>query len=30
MGVVDGEPVVESGARDGCEGVLRKWPGLDL
>ena len=30
MGVMDGEPVVESGARDGCEGVLRKWWGLDL
>jgi len=30
MGVMDGEPVVESGSRDGCEGVLRKWWGLDL
>ncbi|RPB02993.1 hypothetical protein L873DRAFT_1671769 [Choiromyces venosus 120613-1] len=30
MGVMDGEVVVESGSRDGCEGVLRKWWGLDL
>lgn len=30
MGVMDGEPVVESGSRDGCEGVLREWWGLDL
>lgn len=30
MGVMDGEPVVESGSRDGCEGVLRRWWGLDL
>ncbi|PUU77719.1 hypothetical protein B9Z19DRAFT_1085626 [Tuber borchii] len=30
IGVMDGKPVVESGARDGCEGVLRKWWGLDL
>ncbi|PWW76864.1 hypothetical protein C7212DRAFT_363463 [Tuber magnatum] len=30
MGVMDGEPVVESGTRDGCEGVLRRWWGLDL
>ncbi|KAG0128071.1 hypothetical protein HOY82DRAFT_671748 [Tuber indicum] len=30
MGVMDEEPVVESGSRDGCEGVLREWWGLDL
>ncbi|KAG0632801.1 hypothetical protein HOY80DRAFT_897528 [Tuber brumale] len=28
--VIDGEPVVGSGSRDGCQGVLRKWWGLDL